>query len=188
MVYLLIFPEGERWQYAILPLEPEIDENTAGAPFNLGTTGWITSGAVLFDHRSTPDGNLAAYYEIETLDSCYGHSDPFLQYHYHLTPECIDGAADGSACLLLGYMDDGFQVFGQCGSYNTCWRQVEGTTGDNMRDFYYDQAAFDAGECSLDECGGKTVNGTYAYYTAPDFPYVPICRMGTKGKVCGFTP
>ena len=126
--------------------------------------------------------------EIDALDPCNGHSNPALQYHYHLTPECIDGAADGSACLLLGYMDDGFQVFGQCGSYNTCWRQVEGTTGDNMRDFYYDQAAFDAGECSLDECGGKTVNGTYAYYTAPDFPYVPICRMGTKGKVCGFTP
>ena len=113
---MLLSKLGERWQYAILPLEPEWAA-TAGAAFNMGTTGWINSGGVLFDHRSNTDGSLAAYYEIDSLDPCWGHSNQEHQYHYHLTPECIDGAADNSTCLHLGYMDDGFPVYGQCGTY-----------------------------------------------------------------------
>ena len=50
------------------------------------------------------------------------------------------------------------------------------------------QDAYDAGECGLDECGGRTVNGSYGYYTNGVLPYIPNCRMGTKGSVCGFTP
>ena len=99
-----------------MPLEPEVGA-TAGADFNMGTTGWISSGGVLFDHRANPDGSLAAYYEVDSLDPCWGHSNDASQYHYHLTPDCIDGAADNSSCLQLGYMDDGFPVYGQCGMY-----------------------------------------------------------------------
>merc|ERR1712027_3223 len=124
----------ERWQYAILPLTPEVS-TTAGADFSMGTTGWVNSGGVLFDHRSATDGSLASYYEIDSLDPCNGHSDGRYQY-----------------------------------------------------DYYYDQDAYDAGECGLDECGGRTVDGDYGYYMSAELPYVPICRMGTEGTVCGFTP
>jgi len=177
----------ERWQYAILPLTPEVS-TTAGADFSMGTTGWVNSGGVLFDHRSDTDGSLASYYEIDSLDPCNGHSDGRYQYHYHLTPECIEGAADNSSCLQLGYMDDGFPVYGQCSTFSSCWKLKKGEDGDNMSDYYYDQNAYDAGECGLDECGGRTVDGAYAYYMAEELPYVPICRMGTEGTVCGFTP
>ena len=57
------------------------------------------------------------YYEVDSLDPCWGHSNEASQYHYHLTPDCIGGAADNSSCLQLGYMDDGFPVYGQCGTY-----------------------------------------------------------------------
>ena len=50
----------------------------------MGTVGWISSGGVIYNHLSNPDGSLAAYEEIESLDSCGGHSDPSKQYHYHL--------------------------------------------------------------------------------------------------------
>ena len=90
---------------------------TAGADFNMGTTGWVSSGGVLFDHRSAPDGSLAYYYEIDSMDPCLGHSNEFYQYHYHFTPQCIEGAADNSSCLQLGYMDDGFPVYGQCSTF-----------------------------------------------------------------------
>ena len=53
---------------------------------------------------------------------------------------------------------------------------------------YGPKDAYDAGDCGLDECGGRTVNGSYGYYTNSVLPYIPICRMGTKGTVCGFTP
>ena len=39
----------------------------------MGTTGWVASGAVLFNEASRPDGSLAAFYEYESLDSCHGH-------------------------------------------------------------------------------------------------------------------
>ena len=75
------------WQYALLPLNP-----TKGSSFrisNMGTVGWISSGGVIYNHLSNPDGSLAAYEEIESLDSCGGHSDPSKQYHYHLVMCCI---------------------------------------------------------------------------------------------------
>ena len=111
-----------------------------------------------------------------------------MQYHYHLTPVCIEDANDTSVCLELGYMDDGFPLYGECGDYTSCYKQTEGTEGDNIDDYYYDQDAYDAGECGLDECGGRTVDGSYGYYTNAVLPYIPICRMGIKGTVCGFTP
>ena len=113
---MFLFKPGERWQYALLPLVPEV-ATTAGVDFNMGTTGWVSSGGVLFDHRSAPDGSLAYYYEIDSMDPCLGHSNEVYQYHYHFTPECIEGAANNSSCLQLGYMDDGFPVYGQCSTF-----------------------------------------------------------------------
>ena len=49
----------------------------------LGTVGYVESGGVIFNHLSNVDGSLAIYNEIDTLDTCYGHSNPESQYHYH---------------------------------------------------------------------------------------------------------
>ena len=39
----------------------------------------------------------------------------------------------------LGFMMDGFPVYGECNDaagnpLTSCWRQTEGTTGDNIRE------------------------------------------------------
>ena len=131
---------------------------------------------------------------MDALDPCNGHSNPALQYHYHLTPACIDGANDTSACLHIGYMDDGFPLYGECADYTSCMRQTEGTDGGNIDDYYWDEAAYNAGECGLNECGGREVDGSFGYYTNAVLPYIPHCRMGTVNRIdkeraiCGFTP
>ena len=70
----------ERWQYVALPLTWEDSGSTTQ---QMGATGYVTSGAVTFDARSSDDGDLAAYYEWDTLDPYYGHSNAVNQYHYH---------------------------------------------------------------------------------------------------------
>jgi hypothetical protein len=182
----------EHWQYVVLPLSPEV--NAVGSSFRMGTTGWATSGGVFYDHRSSPQGALAAYYEIDSLDSCLGHSDQNKNYHYHLTPVCIANGTDATVCQQVGYMDDGIAIHGLCNGFNgaelsSCWTQTTNTTGDNISDFYWDEAAYDSGLCSLDSCGGAyDAAGNYAYYTSSNMPYVPICRMGTTtATACGIT-
>ena len=70
----------ERWQYVKLPLTWSDSGSTTQ---QMGATGYVTSGTTTFDARSSPDGNLAAYYEWDSLDPYFGHSDQSKQYHYH---------------------------------------------------------------------------------------------------------
>ena len=49
----------------------------------MGTTGYVKSGGAVFDHRSSPFGDLASCNEWISLDPSHGHSDPSKQYHYH---------------------------------------------------------------------------------------------------------
>ena len=49
----------------------------------MGAYGYATSGGVFFDTRSSADGETAWDNEIDTLDTCMGHSNEALQYHYH---------------------------------------------------------------------------------------------------------
>ena len=70
----------ERWQYVKLPLTWSDSGSTTQ---QMGATGYVTSGGTVFDARSSPQGELAAYYEWDSLDPYYGHSDESKQYHYH---------------------------------------------------------------------------------------------------------
>ena len=70
----------ELWQWLELPLE----WNDAGKQTQtMGTMGYVTSGAVVFDARSSPDGDLASCHEWASLDPSHGHSAPGGAYHYH---------------------------------------------------------------------------------------------------------
>ena len=71
---------GELWQYVKVPItwsDSGSDSQT------LGVTGYVMSGATIYDHRSSPFGDLASYYEWDSLDPSFGHSDQNKQYHYH---------------------------------------------------------------------------------------------------------
>ena len=72
---------GEKWQYVVLPKNPELTGVFGDTP--MGTTGFATSGGHIYNHLSHPDGSVAWYHEIQSLDLSMGHSDPGSTYHYH---------------------------------------------------------------------------------------------------------
>ena len=56
-------------------------------------------------------------------------------------------------------------------------------------DYEYDQAAFDAGECTLDKANGAFLPkgkgrhvGRYATFMTDNYPFVPIYFMGDEGE------
>ena len=49
----------------------------------MGVMAVTNSGAPMYNPLSSSNGSLASYYEWDTLDPCYGHTDADYQYHYH---------------------------------------------------------------------------------------------------------
>jgi hypothetical protein len=181
----------ERWQFVELPLSPVSAD--ASSSLSLGATGWVKSGGVTFDHRSSRDGDTAWYNEGSSLDSCNGHSNGNMEYHYHLNPVCITGASRYGACKQIGYLYDGNPIYGYCSVDSTelksCWTLTTGEDGSNDDNYYYDTAAYDAGTCHLGACNDYTfADGTFGYVMSEDYPYVPKCRWGdTAYSPCGFS-
>ena len=73
--------KGEKWQYAVLPKNPSPSGDFADTP--MGAIGFATSGGHFYNHLANPDGSVAWYDEIQSLDLSMGHSDPSGTYHYH---------------------------------------------------------------------------------------------------------
>ena len=73
----------------MVPLSPEKSTTTDWSDpdnypyYGMGAYGYATSGGTFFDTRSSSDGDTAWDNEIDTLDTCMGHSNNALQYHYH---------------------------------------------------------------------------------------------------------
>merc|ERR1712053_36890 len=82
-------------------------------------------------------------------------------------PYIYSSANDADACEAIGYMKDGYPVYGRCkGSegveLESCWTRIDGTDGDNEEDFSYDST-----DCYLDEVNGYTFSdGSYGYVLA----------------------
>jgi len=176
----------ERWQWAALPLTWA--ENGADDT-KMGATGYIMSGTVTYDHRSSPQGELASYYEWDSLDPSYGHSDQDKQYHYHAVPTEYSSAADTSACEHIGYMLDGAKLYGLCEvngvELKSCYQLNDGVTEATTEgDYTY----VSGDDCLLDNCNMYEYNGEMAYFITSNYPYVPPCLKGTVSQVYGFTP
>merc|ERR1711953_1626922 len=171
----------ERWQYVKLPLTWSDSGSTTQ---QMGATGYVTSGTTTFDARSSPDGNLAAYYEWDSLDPYFGHSDQSKQYHYHAVPNGWSSANDPTACEHIGYMHDGGKLYGFCGDVDSCYVQNSSSDPTTESDYTYTNNA----NCQLDECNMYNLNGEMVYVMTPSWPYVPPCMKGTVSKAYGFTP
>jgi hypothetical protein len=182
-----------RWQYMAAPLTPTKLSSyvTTGA----GTIAMFTSGAVLYNPVSSVlTGTMAGKFERSSLDPCFGHSSPDSQYHYHAISSCITGATTPSAHTLLGYMLDGYPVYGY--SQNTagstlksCWT-ASSASPSYISEFTYDTASYNNGTCDLDMANGYTFSdGTYGYVMVASNYYVPYYRAGSSFvSACGFTP
>ena len=112
------------------------------------------------------------------------------------TPYAMENADDPAACQYLGRLLDGFPIHGLCRNdaaggrtMTSCYVEKANGDGvlDNETDYEYDAAAFEAGECDLDEGNGFTFeNGTRIVVTTENYPYVPIGTMSNSvATACG---
>merc|ERR1719234_2887260 len=194
----------ERYQYISLPLKPA--KGSSSQRTGLGSIGTAVTGAAFFNDWSDPNGKVAMSFEGRSLDSCFGHSAGGGSYHYHANINCTDagsatGAVDPDTCKMIGYYRDGVPVYGLCkdlsgmvmsscysctGSCSSSVTHVSGTytgLGANSDDYTYDQAAFDAGACNLDEASGAVhpTTGEYSYFMTTTYPWTPIYYFGDQG-------
>jgi len=194
----------ERWTYMSVPIDPT--KADTGTVTDMGVVSLAVTGGTFYNYLSSPDGDVALYNEGASLDSCMGHSSEDGQYHYHANLLCDDagaatGASDPDQCVLVGYMRDGVPVYGYCQDssgtqYTSCYSLKSSSTTDTITtaagdfesasstsDYEYDQDAFDAGSCNLDEGNGAThpTTGQYSYFLTAGYPWVPIYYYGEDG-------
>lgn len=170
----------ERWTYIAMPLSPTKD--TSATKTDLGVIGYASSGGAIFNDLSNPDGSLAMIDEVDSLDSCNGHSNPAMQYHYHANPVCVDSSTD---CVQVGYLRDGYPVYGYCTidgvQLSSCYTTTD-SDADNQSDYTFTTSS----SCHLDEANGYTfADGSYGYVMTPNHPYVPGMYYGsTVARLC----
>jgi len=136
----------EIWQWIKLPLK-WID--TGNITKTMGTTGFVMSGAVLFDHRSSERGALAV-------------------------PAMYSNANNSEACEHIGYMRDGGKLYGLCNK-TSCYElkeKIERATNED--DYKFNPSD----SCHLDECNMAEKDGEMAYFISSNWPYVPPCLKG----------
>merc|ERR1712121_627653 len=187
----------EVWQFMSVPMNPV--KGDSAIETKLGVTALAVTGGTFYNYLSNSDGSVALYNEGTSLDSCMGHSDPDKQYHYHANLLCEDDDAD--QCVHLGYMRDGVPVYGYCKDssgtqFTSCYSVVSGVdteiiataagefvAASTSSDYVFDQAAYDAGTCNLDEGSGAThpTTGQYSYFLTTGYPYTPIYYYGKAG-------
>jgi hypothetical protein len=118
-----------------------------------GGVGITIDGALIFSAFAGPSYTLtgyttsAPYLEGNTFDACGGHSSStsHASYHYHVPPSCLLaqlGQTDGAHSPQIGWMADGFPVYGPLGPSGTVMKTCTVTGGTVGTDV-----------CT-DDCGG----------------------------------
>ncbi len=154
---------AERSVLLRLPAQPTMAAQPGCVP--MGMVGFALSGVAIFNAFDLA-GRDAPAYEIQ--DSCNGHPERNGSYHYHDYSACLkDPQGDaGQHSSLMGYMLDGFPIFG-----------LKGEGGKVLTN------------ADLDECHGHTheveIDGekrsTYHYHFTKEYPYTLGCFRGSVG-------
>jgi len=155
------------------PIMPTVADSTS--PAGTGAIGVAISGAVFFDPYEGDGSDTVANDDqseidgIPFIDACGGHPLPnAITYHYHGIPFCITDAVDtdGEHSTLIGYLFDGFGIYGpqdSDGSEPTDLDACMGHTGPTP-EFSYD---------------------TYHYHVSSSANYISECLTGvaiTQGR------
>jgi len=159
---------------------------TPGVASNAGDTSWAGSGS----NWIGTDCNNA-------------HVQPTGNYHYHGLPESlINKLGDGGdKMVLMGHAADGFPIYGRWGysdpndatseivrmsaSYNVISGTRPSGPGGEYSGIFLQDWEYVEGSGDLDECSGRVgvtpeyPDGIYHYYLTDDYPYVPLCMLGT---------
>ncbi len=155
-----------------LPKNPTV--NSSPTCLTGGALGYTITGTAIFSANDAAMRDAPAY---EILDSCGGH--PVAHnglYHYHSLVlgdygqsfgnswGCLDIGAPGSHGNLIGYLNDGFGIYGPYGAQ-----------GETLK------------TSDLDECHGHVHSITwdgvatsmFHYHGTADYPYTISCFKGT---------
>jgi len=196
----------ERYQYISLPLQPA--KGSSKQRTEMGSIGTAVTGAAFINDWSDRNGKVPMSFEalqwliwFLNLDSCFGRS-PRGGSNINCTDAgSATGAVDPDTCKLIGFYRDGVPVYGLCKDQSgmmmrscysctgACISSVTHESGNytglgaNSEDHTYDQAAFNAGICNLDEANGAVhpTTGEYSYFMTTTYPWTPIYYFGDEG-------
>ncbi len=120
-----------------MPISPAEATSKTVTPF--GTIGLALNGVAFFNENAAPGDEITD--ELFTFDQCSGHPQNSGLYHYHVDPVCLIRDLGGNvteesttvgpdtyswieddgsnAGLLLGFLTDGFPVYGPLGDGET---------------------------------------------------------------------
>lgn len=142
-----------------LPANPQEAATPSCVP--MGAIGYALTGATIFNALDAAGLDAPAH---EVQDRCGGHPAMMGDYHYHSVSDCVSHEQAGKHSELVGYMLDGFGLYGPHGEH-----------GEELSN------------ADLDACHGHTHMVTwdgqprrmYHYHATRGFPYTVGCFKGT---------
>jgi hypothetical protein len=143
-----------------IPLNPTVAAVHASTP--MGPIGVAINGIPLYNQYA--GGGAALGSEMVSFDQGYGHPDPGSHYHYHVEP--IKLTATKGSDALMGFLLDGFPVYGP--------KENGATVATASLDAYHGHTS-----PTTDYPGG-----IYHYHFSTDAPYLNGSGFyGTSGTV-----
>lgn len=124
------------------------------------------------------------------LDANNAHVQPTGTYHYHGIPTGLVALLDTTDADLVqvGWAADGAPMYySKSGAYTPGYQLKSGTRdiGGTHDGTYTQDYEYVSSLGNLDECNGKTINGTYSYVLTDTFPFIPRCLHGTPDASFG---
>lgn len=143
-----------------IPASPVVNAAHEATP--LGPIGVAVNGVPIYNQYAGPNQPLTN--EINSFDQYNGHPDQSSSYHYHVEPLYI--TANKTKSALIGFLLDGFPVYGSLENGKTL------VSAD--LDTYHGHTGVTA----------DYPNGIYHYHITADAPYINGTGFyGTKGTV-----
>jgi hypothetical protein len=115
--------ENQNFCYKIT-LNPQKETGTPTA-IPLGHIGVLSNGVSIFNANDAQFvdnvwSRNGYFFEFPSFDDCLGHAQQNGEYHHHVSPKCLYNQADSTHhSPLIGYMFDGYPVYGAYGYADT---------------------------------------------------------------------
>ena len=115
--------ENQNFVYKIT-LTPQKNTGTPTA-IGLGHIGVLSNGVSIFNANDAQFVNNVwsrngYFFEYPSFDNCIGHAQQNGEYHHHVSPKCLYDQTDSTHhSPIIGYMFDGFPVYGAYGYTDT---------------------------------------------------------------------
>ncbi len=126
----------------------------------MNTIGISLDGAAIFNALDAMGRDAGAH---EVLDECWGHPEKNGSYHHHTNPSCLDDGSGDEHSPLLGYLLDGYGIYG-----------LRGDGGEQMSNDTLDKCHGHKHEVDWD----GSQQDIYHYHMTYEYPYTVGCFTG----------